>query len=163
MNFAFFTDEILHKIYEDGGKYDVLYFLPEIIISFVISYYLTAIIKLIFLSERNIAKVRQQSSLSKAYYFSEKARKNLVIKYIIYFIFGLGFLFLFWMLLSSFGAVYPNTQMFIFKNALISFAMALVYPFFIYIFPCALRMCSLNSSQKDNECVYKISKYLQMF
>ena len=163
VNFAFFTDEILHKIYEDGGKYDVLYFLPEIIISFVISYYLTAIIKLIFLSERNIAKVRQQSSLSKAYYFSEKARKNLVIKYIIYFILGLGFLFLFWMLLSSFGAVYPNTQMFIFKNALISFAMALVYPFFIYIFPCALRMCSLNSSQKDNECVYKISKYLQMF
>ena len=163
VNFAFFTDEILHKIYEDGGKYDVLYFLPEIIISFVISYYLTAIIKLIFLSERNIAKVRQQSSLSKAYYFSEKARKNLVIKYIIYFILGLGFLFLFWMLLSSFGAVYPNTQMFIFKNALISFAMALVYPFFIYIFPCVLRMCSLNSSQKDNECVYKISKLLQMF
>ena len=163
VNFAFFTDEILHKIYEDGGKYDVLYFLPEIIISFVISYYLTAIIKLIFLSERNIAKVRQQSSISKAYYFSEKARKNLVIKYIIYFILGLGFLFLFWMLLSSFGAVYPNTQMFIFKNALISFAMALVYPFFIYIFPCVLRMCSLNSSQKDNECVYKISKYLQIF
>ena len=82
---------------------------------------------------------------------------------IIYFILGLGFLFLFWMLLSSFGAVYPNTQMFIFKNALISFAMALVYPFFIYIFPCVLRMCSLNSSKKDNECVYKISKFLQMF
>jgi len=162
VNFAFFTDKIMHQIYEDGGKYDVLYFLPKIGISFVISYYLTAIIKLIFLSERNIAKVRQQPSLSLAYHYSEKARKNLVIKYILYFIFGLGFLVFFWMLLSSFGAVYPNTQMFIFKNALISFAMALVYPFFIYIFPCALRMFSLNSGNKDNECVYNISKFLQM-
>ena len=163
VNFAFFTDEILHQIYEDGGKYDVVYFLPKITISFAISYYVTAIIKLIFLSDRNISKVRQQSSLSLAHSISEKVRKNLVIKYILFFILGLGFLVFFWMLLSSFGAVYPNTQMFIFKNALISFAMSLIYPFFIYIFPCALRMYSLNSSKKDSECIYKVSKFIQMF
>ena len=153
----------MHQIYEDGGKYDVVYFLPKITISFAISYYVTAIIKLIFLSDRNISKVREQSSLSLAQSISEKVRKNLVIKYILFFILGLGFLVFFWMLLSSFGAVYPNTQMFIFKNALISLAMSLIYPFFIYIFPCALRMCSLNSSKKDNECIYKVSKFMQMF
>ena len=66
------------------------------------------------------------------------------------------------MLLSSFGAVYPNTQMFIFKNTLISFAMSLVYPFIIYIIPCALRMSSLNNEEKDKEYLYKISKFIQI-
>ena len=122
-----------------------------------------AYLKLIFLSDRNISKVRQQSSLSLAQSISDKVRKNLVIKYILFFILGLGFLVFFWMLLSSFGAVYPNTQMFIFKNALISFAMSLVYPFIVYIFPCMFRIGAINSKAKNSECLYTLSKLLQMF
>ena len=159
-NFAFFNDEIMHEIYEVGGKYDIIYFIPKIAISFAISYYATSIIKIIFLSERNIIQVRQQILPSLAYSMSDKVRKNLIIKYIIFFILGLIFLVFFWMLLSSFGAVYPNTQMFIFKNALISFAMSLVYPFFISILPCIFRICSLSS--RNSECVYKLSKFLQL-
>ena len=85
----------MHKIYEIGGEYDIIYFLPKIIISFIASYYLTIIIKLIFLSERNITKVRKQVSLSLAYSISDKVKKNLVIKYIIFFISGLIFLVFF--------------------------------------------------------------------
>ena len=162
INFAFFTDEILHQIYEEGGKYNILYFMPKISISFFIAYYITTIIKIIFLSERNISEVRKQVSLSNAHYSSEKVQKNLVIKYIIFFILGLAFLVFFWMLLSSFGAVYPNTQIFIFKNTLISFAISLVYPFIISVFPCIFRMCSLNSKQNDQECVYKASTFMQI-
>ena len=162
INFAFFTDEIMHKIYEDGGKYDIVYFMPKIVISFFVAYYLTILIKIIFLSERNINQVRQQTSSSIAYNIADKVKKNLIIKYTIFFILGIVFLVFFWMLLSSFGAVYPNTQMFIFKNALISFAISLVYPFFTNIFPSILRMCSLNSNKKDNECIYKLSKFLQI-
>jgi hypothetical protein len=162
VNFAFFDDNIMHKIYEIGGKYDVLYFLPKITISFAISYYITVIIKLIFLSERNIFLIRAQPTLSGASTVADKEKKNLVIKYIIFFIGGLIFLVFFWMLLSSFGAVYQNTQMFIFKNALISFSISLFYPLFINIFPCFFRICSLNSKQKNNECMYKLSKFLQV-
>ena len=74
-NFAFFDDKIMHKIYELGGKYDVLYFLPKISIAFAASYYITVIIKLIFLSERNIANIRFQIMISSAYDISEKKRK----------------------------------------------------------------------------------------
>ena len=162
VNFAFFDDNIMHKIYEIGGKYDVLYFLPKITISFAISYYITVIIKLIFLSERNIFHIRIQPTLSGASTIADKEKNNLVIKYIIFFIGGLIFLVFFWMLLSSFGAVYQNTQMFIFKNALISFSISLFYPLFINIFPCFFRICSLNSKQKNNECMYKLSKFLQV-
>ena len=159
-NFAFFNDEIMHEIYEFGGKYDIMLFIPKTAISFAASYYITIIIKIIFLSERNINQVRKQITSSLANSISEKVRKNLIIKYIIFFILGLIFLVFFWMLLSSFGAVYPNTQIFIFKNALLSFAMSLIYPFFISILPCIFRMCSLNSN--NSECMYKVSKFLQI-
>ena len=160
INFAFFNDEIMHDIYEVGGKYDIIYFIPKIIISFVASYYIAIIIKIIFLSERNIIQVRKELTAYFAENISDKVKKNLVIKYVIFFILGLIFLGFFWMLLSSFGAVYPNTQIFIFKNTLISFAMSLIYPFFIVIFPCLFRMCSLKSN--NSECMYKVSKFLQM-
>ena len=160
INFAFFNDEIMHDIYEVGGKYDIIYFIPKIAISFAASYYITTITKIIFLSERNIIQVRRQITPSLAYTISDKVKKNLILKYVIFFILGLLFLVFFWMLLSSFGAVYPNTQMFIFKNTLISFAMSLIYPFFINIFPCIFRMHALSS--KNSECSYKISKFLQI-
>jgi len=160
-NFVFFDDNIMHKIYELGGKYDVLYFLPKIAIAFAVSYYITVIIKLVFLSERNIVNIRFQVMISSAYEISEKEKKNLMIKYSIFFILSLIFLVFFWMLLSSFGAVYPNTQIFIFKNTLISFALSIFYPFVINIFPCMLRMCALKSGEKNNEYAYKISKVLQ--
>ena len=160
INFAFFNDEIIHNIYEVGGKYDIIYFIPKIAISFAASYYITTIIKIIFLSERNIIQVRNQSTPSLAYTISDKVKKNLIIKYIIFFILGLIFLVFFWILLSSFGAVDPNTQLFIFKNTLISFAMSFIYPFFINIFPSILRTYSLGS--KNSECLYKVSKFLQI-
>ena len=163
INYAFFNDTILHQIYETGGKYDVLYFLPKIVISLVISYIITSIIKYIFLSERNILKIKIQPIVSQAHDISYKEKKYLVIKYIIFFISSLLFLGFFWLLLSSFGAVYQNTQIFIFKNALISFLISLCLPFFMNFLPCSLRIYSLNSKEKNDECLFKFSKFLQIF
>ena len=162
INFAFFDDDMLHKIYETGGLYDFIYFIPKITISFAASYAITNIIKYIFLSERNIYEIRIQPTYSSAYDISLKERRNLVIKCTIFFILGIIFLVFFWMLLSSFGAVYQNTQMFIFKNALISFSMSLCFPFIIIIFPSIFRIYSLNSKEKNNECMFKLSKFLQI-
>ena len=162
INFAFFDNNIMHKIYEIGGKYDFIYFLPKIIISFVVSYYATVIIKIIFLSERNIIQIKSQPILSIAYNISDKVKRNLVIKYTLFFILGLIFLVFFWILLSSFGAVYLNTQIFIFKNTIISFAISLVYPIFISIFPTFFRMIALNSREKNNGYAYSTSKVLQV-
>jgi len=158
-NFSFFTEEIIHDIYDMGGEYDIIYFMPKIAISFVCGYYVTVIIKLIFLSERNIIQVRRQLTHSKAISISENVKRNLIIKYVIFFILGIIFLFFFWMLLSSFGAVYQNTQMFIFKNTLISFSMSLIYSCF-NLLPCIFRIYSLRT--KNNEYLYKISKFLQI-
>ena len=115
---------------------------------------------MIFLSERNLVKIKKQPTYSQASNISDKEKKNLVIKYTLFFILGIIFLVFFWMLLSSFGAVYQNTQLFIFKNTLISFSFSLLFPFFINLFPCVLRKIALDN--KNNECLYNVSKYLQV-
>ena len=153
---------MLHKIYESGGEYDISYFMSKIIISFVISHIIYILIKYIFLSERNIANIRKQETLSLANKIYSKEKKNLAIKYIIFFIAGIIFLGFFWFLLSSFGAVYQNTQIFIFKNALISFSFSLIYPFIINILACIFRIISLRIKTKNGLYLYKLSKFLQL-
>ena len=93
---------------------------------------------------------------------AEKEKKNIIIKYIIFFILGIIFLAFFWMLLSSFGAVYQNTQFIIFENALISYSLSLVYPLLFNIFPSMLRIHSLISKKNKKECIYKLSQVLQL-
>ena len=116
INFLFIDDEMIHKVYELCRKYNVSDF--KIVITFLISYILTLIIKFIFLSERNIAQIRNEKKLNKANDISENVKRCLVIKDIIFFITGLIFLVFFWLLLSSFGAVFQNTQIITFKNSL---------------------------------------------
>ena len=159
VNYFFFDDNMIHKIYEDGGKYDIIYFLPKISIAFAVSHILGIIIKFIFLSERNIIQVRKQPNYFKAIEIIPTVKRNLTIKYIIFFILGIIILLFFWMLLSSFGAVYQNTQIIVLENTLISFGISFIYPFFINVFPCIFRMISLNSK---SECLYTFSKILQI-
>ena len=119
INFAFFNEEIIHKIFEENGKYDIEYFLPQITISIGLTYVINIILKIVFLSERNILKIKKKVTLESADLVGDSVKKTLAIKYIIFYILSILFLSFFWMLLSSFGAVYQNTQIFVFKNALI--------------------------------------------
>ena len=162
INFAFFDDKTIHKIYTDKGKYNFSFFIPKIFISFACSYIISLIIKYLFLSERNLLNIKKQTSIQEAEEIAQKEKKNITIKYFIFFILGISFEFFFWYLLSSFGAVYKNTQIIIFENTLICFTIALIYPFFINIFPSILRIHSLNTTMQKNEFMYKLSKILQL-
>ena len=161
INFLLFTEDMIHQIYANGGKYDILYFLPKMSIAFGISHLITVVIKFIFLSERNLYEVKIQKTYLAAYNISYKVEKNLKIKYVFFFICGLILLAIFWVLLSSFGAVFQNSQIILIKNTLISFGISFIYPFFINFIPCIFRKCSLNAS-KSLGCVYSTSKFFQL-
>ena len=85
----------------------------------------------------------------------------LIIKYICFYIFGTLFLLFLWYYLSSFGAVYRNTQIYLIKNTLISIGFSLVYPFVINLIPAMIRNYSLKHSNR--EIIYKIGKIIQFF
>ncbi len=161
-NFVYFLNEkIIHKIFEDSGKYDIMYFLPFIAITFGLSHIITIFIKIIFLSDSNIIEIKKQKKLGHGYEAISSIRRKLVIKYIMFYIIGIVFHLFFWYCLSSFSTVYTNTQVFVLENALLAFGISMIYPFIFNIIPSALRICSLGS-KKNHNTMYNISKFLQM-
>ena len=159
INAFFFEESTIHKIYVDKGIFNFIYLVPFISYSFIISHTLNIIIKYIFLSEKNICEIKKEETVEKASDKESKVKKILIIKYICFFTIAPVFLMFLWYYLSSFGAVYQNTKIYLVKNALISFGFSMIYPFIINLLPGLFRLYSLK--EKDRECFYKISKIIQ--
>ena len=88
--------------------------------------------------------------------------KCLKIKFILYFILSFLLLICFWYYLGTFCAVYKNTQIYLIKDTLISFATSMIYPFVINLIPGLFRLPAIKDDKKDKECLYKFSKIIQL-
>ena len=60
INALFFTDETIHKIYQDKGKYNFLYQIPQILYSTLISKFFDILIKNLGLSQDIITSLKQE-------------------------------------------------------------------------------------------------------
>jgi len=159
-NALFITEKTIHRIYADKGEYIISNYWSSIICSFIISHFIIILIKFVFLSERNLLELKCQKTYRKASEIIDKIRRVIIIKYIFFYILGIIFLLMFWYYLSSFCAVYQNTQIFLIINTFISFGISLLFPFLINLIPSLLRNLSLRSPKQ--ECLYKISQYIQI-
>ena len=160
VNALFFNDSTIHRLYEDGGSYNIVYFLPQIIYSFIISHFLSTLLKYIFVSERNIIEIKKEQLLETAKNKVDKVKRELTIKYIIFYVSGILFLIFFWYYLSSFCAVYQNSQVILIENTFLSFLVSLLYPFIINTLPGFFRIHSLSNNTK--EIFYRISRFIQI-
>ena len=178
----FFTDETMHQIYQDKGKYNIIYQFPFITYSAIIStVILRIILSTLVLTEKSILEVKNQKSKILAEKKKKEVLKYMIIKFSIFFVLNLFLLIVFWYYLTCFNALYQNTQIDLIINSLISFGLSLVYPFVINIIPGFFRMDSLDgnkrdkkknkknikeeydkNSEKETEYVYKISQLLQI-
>ena len=162
INALFFNDDTMHKIYEDEGKFDILYQLPQIAYSSIISAVLDILLKLLALSSSSILSFKKNKELISL----EKRKKNLNtlinIKLFMYFIISTIFLIFFWYYLAMFCAIYKNTQIHLIKDTLISFWLSLVYPFIIYLLPGIFRIPSLSNPKKKKNFLYNLSQLCQM-
>ena len=158
INTLFFNDSTMHKIYEDGGIFNIFYQIPQILYSTLISAIFNSIIKSLSLSENNVLELKNNKK-SKTNYIS-KILKCLIIKFIFYFILSFLFLFLFWYYLSCFCAIYVNTQKHLIKDTIICFTLSLLYPFILQLINGCLRYNSLHSKKKNKECIYKTSQLI---
>ena len=162
VNTLFFNDSTIHHIYKDGGKYNFSYFLPQIIYSFIICYIITFVIKYISLSEKNLLELKKEKNENKIYEKADNIKKCLIIKYILFFIISFLFLIFFWYYLSSFCAVYKNTQIYLVINTILSYNINILYICVFNIFPTIFRKISLNENNPTNIIFYKISKIMQL-
>jgi hypothetical protein len=187
INALFFTDKVMHQIYQDGGKYSIVFQFPYITYSAIIS---TVILRIILatlvLTEKSVLEVKKQLSKVLAENKKKSVLKCAVIKFSIFFALNLILLVAFWYYLTCFNALYANTQVVLIINSIISFALSCVYPFVINIIPVFFRLDSLSDNKKvkkkankknkkmpnkiinneknksEGEYVYKVSKWLQL-
>ena len=159
-NALFFDETTIHKIYVDEGIYNFTYLIPFISYSFILSHILGTIIKYFSLSERNIGVLKYKYYIKNSFDNAEKVKRCLVIKYICFFISSILFLLFLWYYLSSFGAIYQNTQVYLIRNTIISFGFSLIYPFIINLLVGFFRLYSLK--KHNRESFYKISKVMKL-
>ena len=163
INALFFNDDAMHKIYEDKGSFNIIYQLPQIIYSSLISAFLNIFLNSLALSEGSILDLKKNKDKKNLNKRTSKLYSALNIKFVLYFIIGFLLLLIFWYYLAMFCAVYRNTQIHLIKDTLISFFLSFVYPFGIYLLPGWFRIPALNKSKNKKSCLYSFSKLLQIF
>ena len=153
MNVLFFFDSSMHKIYLDYGKYNFIQQIPQIIYSSLVSLIIEILIGLLSYTDINIYHIRQleEFDMNKV----KKIFKIIKIKLIIFYVVIFIFIAFYWYLISSFCAVYNNTQIIYLKDFATSFSLGLLYPFIIQLFLTFLRIFSLREKTKFRSFVYK--------
>ena len=161
-NALYFDDDTMHNIYENKGSFDILYQLPKIIYSSLISIALNFPLKFLALPNGSIIDFKRDEKIEDIQMGGKKLIKTILVKIICYFIISFIFLAFFWYYIAMFGAVYKNTQLHLLKDTLISFGLSLLYPFCIYLLPGFFRIPALSAPNKNRKCLYNFSKLLQM-
>ena len=158
INTIFFNDSTMHKIYEDGGSFNFLYNLPNIIYSSIISSLIYAFIRKLTLTSKNVLEIKHEKKKHNLNARVIIALKQIKLKFICFFTFNIIFLIIIWYYVSCFCAVYKNTQVYLIKNTAISYSISLIYPFIISFIPCFLRNFAFKGS---GICLYRISQMIQ--
>ena len=157
VNGFFFSDETMHKVYEDNGDLDILYHVPQLLYSTLVSSGINIILKMLSLSEKNIIEIKKENNDLNARNKSKKAEYCLKIKFAIFFVLSLLFMLFFCYFISCFCAVYINTQIILIKDTFISFGLSMVYPFGLNLLPGIFRIPALRAENKNKKTLYKIS------
>ena len=161
INALFFTDDTMHKIYSDKGKFDLLYQIPQILYSTLISRVFDTFIRSLALSQNNIIELKQVRVKKRL-----KARKNkllriLKIKFILFFISSFIFLICFGCYIACFCGVYINTQIHLIKDSIMSLFISLLIPFIMYLLPGIFRIPSLRVMKPNRIILYKVSQFIE--
>ena len=161
LNVFFFSDDSMHKIYLDYGKYNFIQQIPQIIYSTIISQLLQEFICYLSLTDKHIYKIKDQVKSEKKQIF--KILKCIRLKLLGFFAFTILLYIFYWYLISTFCAVYKNTQIVFIKNSILSFITGLLYPFVLYLFPTILRKLALSDTKKSLKFLYKLSDVIHFF
>ena len=168
MNVIFFTDDSMHKVYLNYGKYDFFQQIPQAIYSLIVSQIIEVFICFLSLTDKHYYQIKDlkvnKSEKEDNKYEIFRVIKCIKLKLLGFFVFTFVFFGFYWYLVTSFCAVYKNTQNIFIKDFLVSFITGLIYPFVLYLFPSILRIISLRSFKNVNlGFVYKLSDIIPIF
>ena len=154
----FYNYETMHKIFEEEGKFDILYQLPQILYASIITGFINSLITKLGLCEEDILKVKHSCTNYEKEFKS--SLNSIIIKFLVFFIMNYILLAFYWIYSISFCIVYKNTQIHLLKDVSMSFVTSFIKPFLIYIAPGIFRNRAIKSK---SIYMYKFSLFLQLF
>ena len=160
VNALFFNDNTMHKIYLDGGDYNFIYQLPQILYSTGVSTVIQQLLNFLALSENAILEVKKEKILKNLKLKRQSVLRILFCKFLLFFNFSFFFMMISFYYLICFCAVYKNTQFHLIKDTLISYSTSLLTPLGLNLIPGIFRIRALR---KKKPMMYKFSKILQLF
>ena len=163
INALFFTDDAMHKIYQDKGQFNFLYQIPQILYSTFISRFIDSLIKNFSLSQDILVELKQEMRKDIIDQRHKKIIFMLKIKFSLFFIFSFLFLIFCWYYLTCFCCIYINTQIHLFKDSLSSLITSLFIPFVLYLIPGIFRIISLKVRKPSRKYLYKFSLFLDNY
>ena len=160
VNTLFFNDNTMHKISQSKGAYNIIYQLPKIFYSTIITSFINTILKLLSLSEDSILSIKKENNYQIIFKKGNKIKNCLFIRIFVFYILSFIFMLFSWLFISCFCAVYINTQLILIYDTLFSFLVSMIYPFGLNLIPGIFRIPSLRNPKRNKECLYKISTIL---
>ena len=162
LNVFFFSDASMHKMYLDYGRYNFYQQIPQIVYSILISQLLQVFMCFLSFTDKHIYKIKGLKKMDKNQIF--QILRCVKIKIFGFFTVTIIFFGFYWYLISTFCAVYVNTQMAFIKNSIFSFLINLLIPFGLYLVPSTLRIVSLKDTEKKRfKFVYNLSYIIPIF
>ena len=161
VNALFFTDDTINKIYQDKGKFNFLYQIPQILYSTLISGFVSVMVKNFALTKENIIELKKEeikTDIDKKY---EQLKKKLKIKFILFFVLAFIILLIIWYYITCFCGIYINTQSHLIKDLLISIVTSLLIPFALCVVPGIFRISALSVDKPSRKYLYKFSLLLE--
>ena len=162
MNVFFFSDESMHKIFLNYGKYNFFQQIPQIIYTTIISQLIEVFLCYLSLTDKHVYQIKSLTTISDKNEILS-VLKCIKIKLFGFFVFTFILFAFYWYTVSSFCGVYENTQITFLKDSLLSFLLGISYPFAIYLIPSSLRICALRSAKRNLKCIYKLSDIIPFF
>ena len=162
INVLFFSTNVIDKIYEDKGKYNFSFQIPQILYSALISKFIDSLIKFLALSQDNIVEFKKEKKKQNSdNNYIIKIIRNLKIKFIAFFCIAFIIIVFFWFYLTCFCGVYENTQKHFTINSIISFIISLLLPFITYLIPGIFRILALRAEKNNKRLLYNFSSFLE--
>ena len=161
LNVFFFSDETMHKMYLDYGKYNFVQQIPQIIYSTIVNQLIELLLCYLSLTDKHYYQIKNLEIKKKEILM--KILKLIKIKLTIFYIFTFIVFLFFLYVVTCFCAVYENTQIAFIKDSVFSFVLGLLYPFILYLFPAVLRIISLRYMKGKLSCIFKLSDIIPFF
>ena len=152
----------MHKIFIENGSYNLIYQIPQLIYTTLVSSLINIILKILSLSESNIIRIKNLKKNGDRIKKVKLIRTFITINFIFFYILSFLLLFFFWYFISCFCGVYTNTQIILIKDIVISFGLSMIYPFGLNLIPGIFRIYALRSKKHDKKKIYQLSALLYL-